>query len=87
MIMEYNLGKHNYCWSCGCEIIDIEINYTESGYEKYYYTCTSCNEFWVKSHCGYRGHKLIKHYNNYHRQPKDYSWFLVCPTCRDGEPN
>ncbi|WP_046180955.1 nuclease domain-containing protein [Domibacillus tundrae] len=85
MIMEFRIGAHKKCWNCGCEEVHIEQHLTRSGYPKYYLTCPNCHEFWVKVHCSHKGHKIIKHTNNYHRQVlSDFSWYIVCPTCGDG---
>lgn len=84
LIMEYRVGMHGHCWKCGCKDVDVEERYTAKGYPKYYYTCRNCNEFWVKNHCT-KGHKIVKHLNNYHRQvSSNYAWYIVCPTCGDG---
>ncbi|MEH7305770.1 nuclease domain-containing protein [Neobacillus drentensis] len=84
MVMEFRVGIYRKCWMCGCEEVHFDMHYTEKGYPKYYLTCTNCHEFWVKVHC-HTGDNIIKHPNNYHRQVfKDYSWYIVCPTCGDG---
>ncbi|MDR7074721.1 nuclease domain-containing protein [Fictibacillus barbaricus] len=86
MIMEYKLNLFEKCWTCGeHNNINKIIKYTGKGYPKYHYQCRECNEFWVKNHCRQHGHKLIKHVNNYHRQPSvQYEWYVVCPACGDG---
>lgn len=88
MILEYKLNLHEKCWSCGNQYsIRRETKYTGKGYPKYYYYCENdkCNEFWIKNHCSQKGHKLVKHVNNYHRQKsRNYEWYVVCPTCGDG---
>jgi hypothetical protein len=88
MLMEYRINKHEVCWSCGnLKEITRETKFTGKGYPKYHYQCLNekCNEYWVKNHCSNKGHKLVKHVNNYHRQPsQDYEWYVVCPTCGDG---
>jgi hypothetical protein len=86
MIMEFRVGAYRKCWSCGSDDgVKIEQHLTRSGYPKYYFTCSNCQEFWVKVHCRRKGDRIIKHTNNYHRQVlSDNSWFVVCPTCGDG---
>lgn len=95
MIMEFRMNLHEKCWTCGnLTNIKKETKYTGRGYPKYHYQCQNheCNEYWVKNHCSKHGHKLVKHVNNYHRQPSSqYEWYVVCPSCGDGfqfeEPN
>ncbi|PFA47893.1 hypothetical protein CN391_25835 [Bacillus anthracis] len=88
LIMEYHLGEYKVCWYCGeaKEVHERQL-LTQAGYPKYYYTCKSCNEFWVKVHCRSNHHKLIKHMNNYHLQVESRrKWYVVCPSCGDGRP-
>ncbi|MFF5395886.1 hypothetical protein ACFY5J_00640 [Peribacillus butanolivorans] len=88
MLMEYRLNMHAICWSCGnLKNVLRETKFTGKGYPKYHYYCQNerCNEYWVKNHCSQKGHKLVKHVNNYHRQKsQDNEWYVVCPTCGDG---
>lgn len=85
MIMEFRIGSYQKCWKCGCEDVNKEQHLTRSGYPKYYFTCSNCNEFWVKVHCSKKGDRIIKHMNNYHRQVLSNGiWYVVCPTCGDG---
>lgn len=87
MIMEYKIGMHEVCWKCGNHDIKKEKEFTTSNFPKYYYTCNNCNEFWVKTHCKNKknNHKLVKHFDNYHRQVKRYNeWYTVCPVCGNG---
>lgn len=88
MIMEYHLDEYEVCWNCG-ETGEIHKRQllTKKGYVKYYYTCKSCKEFWIKVHCRLNHHKIIKHLNNYHLQVEDRNqWWTVCPACGDGKP-
>lgn len=83
MVMEFRLEEYHYCWTCGSDNVEEEIKYTRGGYEKFYYTCQACNQFWVKSHCQ-KGHTFIKRTNTYHRlREKGKQWHIECPTCRD----
>lgn len=88
MLMEYRMKNHEVCWSCGNHHrVTRETKYTGRGYPKYHYKCQNknCEEYWIKNHCSQKGHKLVKHINNYHRQPsEEYEWYVVCPTCGDG---
>ncbi|WP_416292233.1 nuclease domain-containing protein [Paenibacillus illinoisensis] len=88
LIMEYHLNEHKVCWNCGgTEEVQERQLLTQFGYPKYYYTCQSCNEFWVKVHCRSNRHKIIKHMNNYHLQVENRrKWWVICPSCGDGRP-
>ncbi|NUU97730.1 nuclease domain-containing protein [Marinitoga sp. 1138] len=84
MILEYHLELYNYCWNCGeIDNIEIKVEKTMGGFNKYHYTCKSCGEFWVKNHCEKEGHSLIKHLFNYHTPDTDkkYPWYVKCPRC------
>lgn len=87
MLMEYHLREVSVCWKCG-EDTDVykETMLTSAGFEKYLYTCETCKEFWMKTHCEKPGknHKLIKHIDNYHLQTGVYEWFVECPECYEG---
>ena len=86
-MMEFRLGEYDQCWTCGSTEVKSITKYTEKGFRKFHYTCNNCGEFWVKSHCN-KGHDIIKHVNNYHKQKElNKPWFIVCPTCHDGEIN
>ncbi|GKU24342.1 hypothetical protein CFOLD11_11680 [Clostridium folliculivorans] len=89
MILEYHLKLYDYCWNCG-EIVHSEdkinkvMKKTQGGFDKYHYTCNTCGEFWVKTHCEKpEHHNIIKHLYNYHSQKEKskYPWFVECPKC------
>lgn len=87
LIMEYHLNEYKVCWNCGETEVEERQLLTQYGYPKFYYTCTSCGEFWVKVHCQSKRHKIIKHMNNYHLQIKNQErWWVICPSCGDGRP-
>ncbi len=74
------------CWHCGCTETNVEELKTSGGFAKYYITCPKCHEFWVKSHCYAGGHhNLVKHMFNYNAHRDDDNWFVVCPTCGNGD--
>lgn len=75
-----------FCWKCGEEgKTTSERLYTESGYPKIHYHCSTCDDFWVVNHCrGNGNHPLIKHLSNFHIQKGEKPWFVVCPKCGNG---
>ena len=87
-----HINTWEYCWSCPCtHKVRGQTLKTKGGYYKYYYLCR-CGEFWVKTHCSFAGHSLVKHASeNYHHNllgKEDNNWFVACPECGDeGEQN
>lgn len=82
MILEYKLKNFWTCWNCGehrPDYISIEKKLTVGGFNKYHCTCSSCSEFWVKTHCSNKGHDIIKHLDNYHDSISEKAWFVECP--------
>lgn len=89
MLLEYHLGLYDCCWNCGesnylDDKIKRETKKTAGGYEKFHYTCKTCGDFWVRTHCeiGGKNHMLIKHSFNYHQLKDDSPWFVICPKCK-----
>lgn len=83
LMMEYHFQDYDTCWSCGeREHVKKEQLLTKSGYNKYHYTCSTCDEFWVRNHCseGKGEHLLVKHFINYHEE-RTQSWYVNCPKC------
>lgn len=80
MVLHFHLRKETICPDCGEKN---NINKEDLTYKKYY-TCKSCNSFWVQSKCWNRNHvyqHLYKYlHRNYHR-PTDHDWDVHCPTC------
>jgi hypothetical protein len=89
MIVEWYAGYYMVCWNCG-ESDPAKVNsperFTETGYRKYFYTCQTCKDVWVKTHCTNRNCKcdpLIKHSTSqqqFHAQSED-DWIVYCPKC------
>lgn len=92
MVMEHFLGTDfpdlylKKCWICGSEDVDCKLKHTVGGNEKYYITCKSCKQFWVRTICAGAGcgRLLGKHRNNYYRIKPGTSWNVICPNCATG---
>ncbi|MGX7406419.1 hypothetical protein SAMN04487985_1169 [Aerococcus urinaehominis] len=85
MLMEYHLAMFDRCWYCGAASDQVHRRKlaTKRGNKKYYFTCRSCGEFWVKSHCENSiYHSLIKHFDNYIPDQDYDKWYLHCPDCQ-----
>ncbi len=85
LCMEWFLNQYHVCWACGSTNVQIEVNVTKGGKEKYYYNCNHCKSFWVKTHCYGCKNKLIKHdmpQKQYHKVTSE-KWMVYCPICHE----
>lgn len=89
MIMEFHFKEEGVCWNCGehqSDNIKKEKKTTLIGKEIFHYTCNSCKEFWISTHCHNKscGKKIYKHLYNYHavmNRLESGRWNIRCPHC------
>lgn len=81
LMLEYDIGAWKTCWHCGSTDVEVKVLGTEGGFSKYHMTCRHCGAFWVKNHCGTKGHTVIKHLFNYFIEDQRRTWYVRCPVC------